>query len=612
MDSTTGSTMGSTMGSKGMPNQTSVSALGELIKAARGEIPADLVLKKGRVVNVFSGRIHENDVAVHQGRIAGLGPRYQGKREVDIHGKWVVPGLVDSHIHIESSMLIPSRLAEALLPLGTTTIVADPHEIANVLGAEGVRFMMEESRGIPFDIFFMAPSCVPATRMETAGAEMDASALSLLRNEKRILGLAEMMNYPGVLARDPDVLEKLILYQGMVRDGHAPSLGGYDLQAYVAAGIGSDHESTGKEEGREKLDAGMMLMIREGTSAKNLEALLPLALEGGARRCCFVSDDLHPQDILRRGHLNYPLGRAMALGLDPVSAVQMVSLNPAEYMGLRDRGAVAPGYRADLVVLKDLEAFSVDQVYKDGQLAVHEGTLIPFQREGQREGRPPEPSTLLTIGLDTGLNTGLNVGPLGPGSFRLKHEKGKARIIELVPGQILTREGREEVREKDGVVVPDTERDILKLAVIERHKGTGNIGLGLVHGFGLKRGAIASSVAHDSHNLIVLGTSDRDMHRAAEALRDSGGGMVAVESEKVLAMVPLPVAGLMSLEPLGALVNAIDSLEKAVASLGCSCPEPFMSLSFLALPVIPEIRLTDRGLIDVNAFAIVSLFDREG
>lgn len=595
------------MGPKDMPNQTSVSALRELIMAARGKIPADLVLKKGRVVNVFSGRIHENDVAIHQDRIAGLGPQYRGKKEVDIHGKWVVPGLVDSHIHIESSMLIPSRLAEALLPFGTTTIVADPHEIANVLGAEGIAFMMEESRGIPFDIFFMAPPCVPATHMETAGGEMDASALSLLRNEERILGLAEMMNYEGVLAGDPDVLEKLLLYQGMVVDGHAPSLGGYDLQAYVASGIGSDHESARKDEGREKLDTGMMLMIREGTSAKNLEALLPLALEAGGRRCCFVSDDLHPRDIQHQGHLNYPLQKAIALGMDPVTAVQMASLNPAAYMGLRDRGAVAPGYRADLAVLNDLEAFSVHQVYKDGQLVVQEGRGVPFQRKG----RLPIPPTLLNRGRNRGPDGGLNMGPLGPDSFRMGHEKGKARIIELVSGQILTREGHEEVPGKDGAVVPDIERDILKLAVIERHKGTGNIGLGLVRGFGLKRGAIASSVAHDSHNLIVLGTNDRDMYHAAQALRDSGGGLVAIESEKVLAAVPLPVAGLMSLDPLEALVTRLDALDKVVALLGCSCLEPFMSLSFLALPVIPEIRLTDRGLVDVRTFAAVSLFTRE-
>jgi len=575
---------------------TSLDALREMIRAAKGDIPADLVLKKGRVVNVFSGRIHEMDVAIHQGRVAGLGPGYQGKEEVDIHGKWVVPGLMDAHIHIESSMLLPSRLAEALLPFGTTTIVADPHEIANVLGPEGVAFMMEESRGIPLDIFFMAPSCVPATHMETAGAEMDASALSLLKKEKRILGLAEMMNYPGVLAGDSAVLEKLLLYRDMVKDGHAPSLRGYDLQAYVAAGIGSDHESTERDEGREKLDAGMMLMIREGTSAKNLEALLPIALEGGARRCCFVSDDLHPQDIQRRGHLNAVLRRAMTLGLDPVTAVQMASLNPAEYMGLRDRGAVAPGLRADLVVLNDLEAFSVDQVYKDGQLAVHEGKLVPFQREGEGEGRPLEPPLPL------------NLGPLGPDRFRIRHEKGKARVIELVPGQILTRMGHEVVPEKEGEVLSDIERDILKLAVLERHKGTGNTGLGLVRGFGLKRGAIASSVAHDSHNLIVLGTNDRDMAHAAKALRDSGGGMVAVESGKVLAMVPLPKAGLMSLEPLRTLVKELDALDRALEGLGCGCPEPFMTLSFLALPVIPEIRLTDRGLVDVNAFAVVPLF----
>ena len=569
-----------------------ISNLRERIFAAKGEVPADLVLKKGRVVNVCSGRIHEGDVAIHQGRIVGLGPRYQGKKEVDIEGKWVVPGLMDAHIHIESSMLLPSKLAEALLTRGTTTIVADPHEIANVMGAQGIEFMLEESRDLPFDIFFMAPSCVPATHMESSGAEMDASALLPFRRNKRILGLAEMMNYPGVLAGDADVLEKLIIFREKRVDGHSPSLKGFDLQGYVAAGIGSDHETSEPGEGWEKLDSGMMLMIREGTSAKNMEALLPIAMEGNSHRCCFVSDDLHAQDIQGRGHLNFVIRMAIKQGMDPVTAVQMATLNPAEYMGLKDRGAVAPGYRADLVVLSDLESFSVDQVYKDGQLVFNDGVLVPFP-----ERQPPP----IAFGP-------LNTGSLAPSRFHIENGSGNARIIELVAGEILTRTTLDRVKsEKDGVVA-DIERDILKLAVIERHKGTGRMGMGLVRGFGLQGGAIASSVAHDSHNVIVVGTNDRDMCHAAETLRDMGGGMVAVHSETTLAKVPLQVAGLMSVESVDVLVKQLNTLEQEVASLGCSISDPFMRLSFLALPVIPQLRLTDRGLVDVDAFDFVPLF----
>ncbi len=572
--------------------ETRIRKLRERIFVAKGEIPPDLVLKKGRVVNVCSGRVHEADVAIHEGHVVGLGPQYRGKEEVDIRGKWVVPGLVDAHIHIESSMLLPSRLAEALLPWGTTTIVADPHEIANVMGARGIALMLEESRDIPFDIFFMAPSCVPATLMETSGAQLDASSLAPFLEESRILGLAEMMNYPGVLGGDPGVLEKLILFEGKGVDGHSPSLRGLDLQGYVAAGIGSDHETSEIGEGWEKLDSGMMLMIREGTSAKNMEALLPIALEGNSHRCCFVSDDLHAQDIQRRGHLNYVIRKAIREGLDPVTAVQMATLNPAVYMGLKDRGAVAPGYRADLVVLSDLDSFSVDRVYKDGQLVFNGVGPAHF---------PKKASPRLEWGS-------INTGTLEPSRFRIGHGKGPARIIELVEGEILTRAAQDRVKSKQGLLVADVERDILKLAVIERHRGTGNIGLGLVRGFGLRGGAMASSVAHDSHNVIVVGTSDGDMCHAVETLRDMGGGMAAVRSGKTLAKVPLPVAGLMSVEPVEVLVRQLDSLGQAAASLGCPIPDPFMLLSFLALPVIPQLRLTDRGLVDVDAFDFVPLF----
>ncbi|UCF57140.1 MAG: adenine deaminase [Deltaproteobacteria bacterium] len=569
-----------------------VDALKKRILAARREIPADLVLKKGRVVNVFSGTIQEWDVAVYDGFIVGLGTEYHGREEIDAKGKWVIPGLIDGHIHIESSMLLPSSLAAALLPHGTTTIISDPHEIANVMGIEGIRFMLRESESLPFDIFFMAPSCVPTTRLETSGAQLSASDLTELKNEPRILGLAEMMNFPGVLTSIPEVLEKLTLFQDKIIDGHSPSLMGHDLQAYLTAGIRSDHETCDRKEGMEKVNSGMMLMIREGTSAKNLEDLLPLVTPENARRFCFVSDDLHPQDIRERGHLNFIIKKAIDLGLNAVSAVQMATLNPAEYFGLKDRGTVAPGYRADLAVLGDLERFAVERVYKNGQLVVDNGELINF---------PHEDKELVEL-------RSMNISPLTPESFRISHQGKKIRVIELIPGQVLTGVRYENMKSENGWVVSDIEADVLKLAVVERHKATGRIGLGLVRGFGLKQGALASSIAHDSHNVITVGVNDRDLFRSVEEVRAMGGGIAVTSDGKILARTPLEVAGLMSREPLEKLVEQLSEVNRAASFLGCAIPEPFMSLSFLALPVIPELKLTDMGLVDVKKFSLVPLF----
>ncbi|NNG08066.1 MAG: adenine deaminase [Desulfobacteraceae bacterium] len=569
-----------------------IDALKKRILAARREIPSDLVLKKGRVVNVFSGEIREQDVALYDGIVVGLGPEYQGREEIDAKGKWITPGLIDAHLHIESSMLLPSRLAAALLPHGTTTIVSDPHEIGNVMGIEGIEFMLRESESVPFDIFFMAPSCIPATHLETSGARLEASDLAKLKNETRILGLAEVMNFPGVLMGIPEVLEKLTLFGDRIIDGHAPSLAGYDLQAYVTSGIRSDHETTERVEGKEKLSSGLMLMIREGTSAKNLEALLPLIRPENVRRFCFVSDDLHPQEIEQRGHLNFIIRKAIDLGLNPVSAIQMATLNPAEYLGLRDRGAVAPGYRGDLAVLVDLERFEVESVYKDGKLVVNRGKLRDF----------PD------IDMGSVELRSMNVAPLTSESFHITHENRKARVIELIPGQILTDVRYEHIKSEKGRVQSDIEADILKLAVVERHKATGNIGLGLVKGFGLEGGALASSVAHDSHNLIGVGASDQEIWRSIQEVKEMGGGIVVIRGERVLARVPLEVAGLMSRDSLAGLTKQLDDANRAASSLGCNIPEPFMSLSFLALPVIPKLKLTDLGLVDVEKFSLVPLF----
>jgi len=564
---------------------------------ARGEIPADLVLKGGRVVDVCSGRVQETDVAVHKGVIAGLGPYYRGRAEVSATGKWIAPGFIDAHLHIESTMMVPSRLAGAVLRHGTTAMVADPHEIANVKGLAGIQYMLEDSKNLPVDMFFMAPSCVPATRLETAGAKLGVSQLRNLTGEPRILGLGEMMDFPGVLHGDREVLEKIVLFQHRGIDGHCPSLRGNELQAYLAAGIRSDHESTTAEEAREKVSGGMMLMIRQGSTAKNLAALLPVVTAANARRFCFVSDDLHADDIQEKGHLDATLKEAIEMGLDPVVAIQMVTLNPAEYFGLGDRGAVTPGRRADLVILDNLETVTVADVYKDGFLLVKDGKLqhpsgtpIPVQNLWER----------------------LAMAPVTPETFRIPHPGGEARVMELIPGQLLTGERWETVDARDGWAVSDTDRDILKLFVLERHEASGRVGCGLVRGFGLQRGAIASSVAHDSHNVIAVGVRDEEICQAVEELRAMGGGLVVVDGARKAARLSLEVAGLMSTRTVDAVAGDLRKVTLAAHELGCHLPAPFMTLSFLALPVIPQLKLTDRGLVDVNRFEIVPLFRGHG
>ena len=573
---------------------SAVDVIRKRILAARRDIPADVVLKGARVVNVFSGEIIRKDVAIAGGIIAGLGEDYRGKEEIDLGGKWIVPGLIDGHLHIESSMLLPSRLASALLVHGTTAIVSDPHEIANVMGLKGIQFMLRESRSIPVDIFFMAPSCVPATHLETSGAALEAKDLSSLKLEPRVLGLAEMMNYPGVLMGDRGIMEKISLFKDLILDGHCPGLGGYDLQAYLSAGIGSDHESTALSEGLEKVESGMMLMIREGSSARNLEELLPLVNDRNSSRFCFVSDDLNAEDILQRGHLDFMVRKSIRLGLDPVTAVRLVTLNPAGYFGLKDRGAIGPGYRADLVVLDDLTDFEVASVYKDGRLVVDNGALVdPPLKQDKLPPLKPDP---------------LKIAPLVPDDLRIPCAGKTARVIELIPGLITTRMKNEKPRSAGGWVFSDIESDMLKLCVLERHKASGRIGLGLVRGFGLKRGAIASSVAHDSHNVIVVGVSDEEIYRAVEEVRIMGGGLAVVSGDKTMAKTPLEVAGLMSREPLETLVCQLNQAKEAACDLGCKIEEPFMTLSFLALPVIPELKLSDKGLVDVTRFEIVPLF----
>lgn len=568
-----------------------VDRLKNLIRVARGLSAPDLVLKGGRVLNVFTGEILRADVAVYDGFIAGVG-RYDGPSAIDARGGYITPGFMDGHMHLESSLLSPAHLARAVLPRGTTAIMADPHEIANVLGIEGIRFMLEASKGLPVDIYFLLPSCVPATGLETSGASLSAADLKPFRREKRVLGLAEMMNYPGVLGGADPVLEKLAAFCSGTCDGHAPLLSGRDLNAYIAAGVRSDHECTGRAEAREKLRLGMHIMIREGTLAKNLRELLPLVTPRNGSRFSLVTDDLHPHDLMLKGHLDHLIDLAAAEGMAPGQAIRMVTWNTARYFGLRDVGAVAPGYRADLLILRSLSPVRVRCVIKGGRSVYCEGEPVG-------EGAP---------GGQRASIDAMNVRPFGREALAVRDEGGPIRVIGLIPGQILTSQCIIDPAVRDGAVVSDIRRDILKLAVVERHRGTGRIGLGFVRGFGLKAGALASSVAHDSHNIIGVGCSDDELFTAMKAVEEMKGGLAAVRGRKILAVLPLPVAGLMSDRPLAEVARGWERIGRAARDLGAAPEEPFMALSFLALPVIPELKLTDRGLVDVNRFEPVPLF----
>jgi len=563
------------------------------LQAARGEMPADLVLAGGQVACVYTGEWLRLDVAIFDGLIVGLGD-YAGPR-LDLRGRYLLPGFIDGHLHLESSMLTPRELARALLPLGTTAVVADPHEIANVWGAAGLDYLLAASQALPLDFFFMLPPCVPASPLETSGAVLTAADLLPFRDRPQVLGLAEVMNFPGVVAGEPDLLEKLALFPPGPVDGHAPLLSGKPLNAYRLAGIASDHECTRAEEAREKLRLGFHLMLREGSLAKNLRDLLPAVTPAGWRRAMLVTDDCHPEDLLKVGHLNHLLRLAVSLGLDPLDAVTLATLNPAQYLGLRDRGAVAPGLRADLVAVADLDTFAVDKVFKDGRLVVDAGRLLPDWDFPQPE-LPPRPFRVKDLSLE-------RLFPPAAGEV--------VKVIGLIPGQLLTEKRVMPAPIRDGKLATDPARDLLKLAVVERHHATGNLGLGLVQGFGMKKGALASSVAHDSHNLIVVGADEADMLIAARRIIDLQGGLAVVAGGEILAELPLPIAGLLSPGPLEEVAAAYGRLQEAYRGLGGDLPDPFMALSFLALPVIPALKLTDLGLVDVNRFQVVPLFGEQ-
>jgi len=554
---------------------------------AKGELPADLILANARVVNVFSGEVEPGNVAICGDSIAGIGDYNQAKQVIDLGNRYLAPGLINGHTHLESSMLDIGQYARAVVPRGTLAVITDLHEIANVCGLAGIRYVLDRARRLPLDLFLMAPSGVPATNLETSGASLDSEAIRRLLRWKGCIGLGEVMNFPAVLSGAEDVLSKINLAKGKVIDGHAPGVSQKDLNAYIAAGILSDHESTSLEEAREKLRRGMYIMIREGSSEKNLDALLPLVTDKTYKRCMFVVDDRSCVDLLRDGDIDAVVRKAISKGLDPVRAIQLATINPAEYFRLNRLGAIAPGYQANLIVIDNLSNLSIDMVFYRGRLVA-------------RQGKPLFPLYQAVRGL-----TNMNIKPFGIEALKLLASGETEPVIEIVPGQIITRKRMERVKVLDGVIVSDTSRDILKLVVVERHRATGNIGLGLVTGFGLKKGALASSIAHDCHNIIAVGTDDKDIFVAVKEIERLQGGLVIATGSKVLASLALPIAGLLSDEPLEVVVGKLEKLEQLAKDLGTTLKSPFSTLSFLALPVIPELRLTDLGLVDVNEFRLI-------
>lgn len=563
----------------GQKTDRQLAAKQRLIAVAAGREKADLVLKNAKYLNVFSNEFLSGDIAVANGLIAGVG-KYDGKTEIDVSGKLVLPGFIDAHIHLESSMVTPAEFAKAVVAHGTTTVITDPHEITNVMGIDGVEYMIQASQNLPIDVHFMMPSCVPATEIDESGAELDCKDIDLYLDNKKVLGLAEMMNYVGVINGDKNVLSKIVTSQAHHKkiDGHAPELSGNDLNAYIAAGVYSDHECSTFENALEKLRKGQFIMIREGTAAHNLKALMPLLTQQYYSRCMFATDDKHPSDLLYGGHIDYIVKQALKNGADPIVALKTATHHAARYFLLNNKGAIASGYLADIVVVDNLEDFNVETVFKRGKL-VFDGEVKDFSA-------PTVDEKLAKKCFDT-----FHLDSVTPSSFKVD---GKLGLIGLVGGELLTRN----LGTADKI---DVENDILKIACIERHKGTNHIGVGYVKGYSLKSGAVATSVAHDSHNIITVGCNDDDIAVAVNAIKDSNGGIAVVENGKIKALLELPIAGLMSDEPLTTVNEKLENAKSSAYELGADKSiDPFMTLSFLSLPVIPSLRITTKGVFDAE------------
>ena len=563
----------------GQKTDRQLAAKQRIIAVAAGREKADLVLKNAKYLNVFSNEFLCGDIAVANGLIAGVG-KYDGKTEIDVSGKLVLPGFIDAHIHLESSMVTPAEFAKAVVAHGTTTVITDPHEITNVMGIDGVEYMIQASQNLPIDVHFMMPSCVPATEIDESGAELDCKDIDLYLDNKKVLGLAEMMNYVGVINGDKNVLSKIVTSQAHHKkiDGHAPELSGNDLNAYIAAGVYSDHECSTFENALEKLRKGQFIMIREGTAAHNLKALMPLLTQQYYSRCMFATDDKHPSDLLYGGHIDYIVKQALKNGADPIVALKTATHHAARYFLLNNKGAIAPGYLADIVVVDNLEDFNVETVFKCGKL-VFDGEVKDFSA-------PTVDEKLAEKCFDT-----FHLDSVTPSSFKVD---GKLGLIGLVGGELLTRN----LGTADKI---DVENDILKIACIERHKGTNHIGVGYVKGYSLKSGAVATSVAHDSHNIITVGCNDDDIAVAVNAIKDSKGGIAVVENGKIKALLELPIAGLMSDEPLTTVNEKLENAKSSAYELGADKSiDPFMTLSFLSLPVIPSLRITTKGVFDAE------------
>ncbi len=563
----------------GQKTDRQLAAKQRLIAVAAGREKADLVLKNAKYLNVFSNEFLSGDIAVSNGLIAGVG-KYDGKTEIDVSGKLVLPGFIDAHIHLESSMVTPAEFAKAVVAHGTTTVITDPHEITNVMGIDGVEYMIQASQNLPIDVHFMMPSCVPATEIDESGAELDCKDIDLYLDNKKVLGLAEMMNYVGVINGDKNVLSKIVTSQAHHKkiDGHAPELSGNDLNAYIAAGVYSDHECSTFENALEKLRKGQFIMIREGTAAHNLKALMPLLTQQYYSRCMFATDDKHPSDLLYGGHIDYIVKQALKNGADPIVALKTATHHAARYFLLNNKGAIASGYLADIVVVDNLEDFNVETVFKCGKL-VFDGEVKDFSA-------PTVDEKLAEKCFDT-----FHLDSVTPSSFKVD---GKLGLIGLVGGELLTRN----LGTADKI---DVENDILKIACIERHKGTNHIGVGYVKGYSLKSGAVATSVAHDSHNIITVGCNDDDIAVAVNAIKDSKGGIAVVENGKIKALLELPIAGLMSDEPLTTVNKKLENAKSSAYELGADKSiDPFMTLSFLSLPVIPSLRITTKGVFDAE------------